>query len=519
MRTRTAFWLCLAAALAAGFFASGPVLYRTFIGLDSSAFPAGGVLDQVGRAFLPHVDFSASGLVLALLVLLSAGAATFFVVRGARRAAVDPARRRFLTGAASGVGAALVATVAGGALAFARAFLGLGNEGRGWREPASEIFGGDVVKTHPSWPDAWKGARVRAYRRLGRTGFEVSDISLGTGQIRGENGEAIVREAIARGVNYLDTAPDYSGSGSEQAIGRALRGQDRSKLFIATKFCTLTGHLPPGAPVARYQEVVEASLGRLGTDYVDLVHVHSCDELDRLMDPNLHEAFDRLREQGKARFLGFSSHTPNLTQVADRAIDSGRFDVMMLAYHHGIWPSLGELIGRARREQDMGVVAMKTLKGARHHGLAGFREHAPAYSQAAFRWVLSNPEVSCLVVSFFEPQHVDEYLFASGAAALGAQDVALLRRYDDLVAGSYCAPHCGACHEHCPEGLPIADVFRYRMYFEDYGQEKRGMASYARLAKNASVCVGCAAPCTGTCPVGIRIQERMLESHELLSLG
>ena len=89
------------------------------------------------------------------------------------------------------------------------------------------------------------------------------------------------------------------------------------------------------------------------------------------MDPNVHEAFDRLKQQGKARFLGFSTHTPNLVQVANPAIDSGRFDVMMLAYHHGLWPPLPEIIERARREQDMGVVAMKTLKGAKHHGLVG----------------------------------------------------------------------------------------------------------------------------------------------------
>jgi hypothetical protein len=517
-RARTVFWLCLAAALAVGYLVAGPVLYRTFIGLDASAFPAGPALDRLGRAVLPPLDFSVAGLVLAVLAVLGAGAATFLLVRGARRAAVDPARRSFLTGAASGAGAALAATAAGGAVAFARAFLGLGNGGRGWREPAGEIFGGEVAKTHPAWPDAWKGARVRAWRRLGRTGFEVSDISLGTGRIQGENGEAIVREAIARGVNYLDTSPDYSGSGSEQAIGRALRGQDRTKLFLATKFCTPEGHLGPGTPVSRYEEVVEGSLRRLGTDYVDLVHVHSCDEIERLMDPNLHEAFDRLRQAGKARFLGFSSHTPNLVQVTERAIASGRFDVMMLAYHHGIWPSLGEVIGRARRERDMGVVAMKTLKGARHHGLAGFRDDAGAYSQAAFRWVLANPDVSCLVVSFFEPQHVDEYLFASGSAP-DAKDVAVLRRYDQAIAGSYCPPHCGACLDHCPEGLPIHDVFRFRMYFEDYGWEKHGMTEYARLAKNASVCAGCAAPCTGACPVGIPIPERMRETHGLLTLG
>jgi len=246
--------------------------------------------------------------------------------------------------------------------------------------------------------------------------------------------------------------------------------------------------------------------------------VHSCDEVDRLMDPNMHEAFDRLKQAGKARFLGFSSHTPNLVEVAETAIASGRFDVMMLAYHHGIWPKLGELIARARREQDMGVIAMKTLKGAKHHGLAGFREHADAYSQAALRWVLSNAEVSAAVISFFEFQQVDEYLRASGGQ-LRPEDVAILERYDQLVAGTYCAPHCGACLGSCPEQLAIDDVLRHRMYFEDYGDQKEAMRLYAKLERNASVCASCSAPCTGACPIGVPIQERMIGAHELLRLG
>ncbi|MGH9392059.1 MAG: aldo/keto reductase, partial [Vicinamibacteria bacterium] len=323
-----------------------------------------------------------------------------------------------------------------------------------------------MVETHPEWRELWKGSRVQTYRRLGRTGWMASDICLGTGQIKGENGERIARLAIERGVNYFDTAPDYSGTGSEQAMGRAIKGK-RDQMFIATKFCTPVGHLAPGTSVAGYKAVVEGSLQRLGTDHVDLVHIHSCDEIERLMDPNVHEAFDRLKEEGKARFLGFSSHTPNLVRVANTAIESGRFDVMMLAYHHGIWPALGEIIERARRERDMGVVAMKTLKGARHHGLVGFREEADAYSQAAFKWVLSNPSVSCLVVSFYNLQHVDEYLYASGRG-LEAADVALLDKYDREIRGTYCSPHCGDCLGVCPERLAIPDILRHRMYFEDY---------------------------------------------------
>jgi predicted aldo/keto reductase-like oxidoreductase len=57
------------------------------------------------------------------------------------------------------------------------------------------------------------------------------------------------------------------------------------------------------------------------------------------------------------------------------------------------------------------------------------------------------------------------------------------------------------------------------MYFEDYGWQKQGMSLYARLGKNASVCASCSAPCLGSCPVGIPIQERMLGAHELLTLS
>jgi aryl-alcohol dehydrogenase-like predicted oxidoreductase len=519
-RTRTVVLLVLAAACTAGFFLVGGTLYKTAIDLDAPAFPAGAAIQRAADGLGIDLGRSVAGPFWALGALLAVLVVSFLVVRAsirARAAATDPGRRSFLRGSAGGAAAALAATTVAGAAGWARAFKGVGNEGRGWGPVFGEIFGGEVARTHPEYPDAWKGARVQAHRRLGRTGFQVSDIVTGGGRISGQKGEEIVRLALERGVNYVDTSPDYSATGSEEAIGRAIRGR-RDGVFLATKFCTPRGHLGPGTSVEEYMGLVEASLRRLGTDYVDLVHVHSCDEVERLLDENMHVAFERLREQGKTRFLGFSSHTPNLVQVADAAIRSGRFDVMMLAYHHGIWPELAKVIERARSEADMGVVAMKTLKGAKHNGLAGFREQAPAYSQAALKWALSNPNVSCAVISFYEFQHVDEYLRASGAK-LEKADVALLEEYDRQIVGSYCAPHCGKCLGHCPEQLAIDDVLRYRMYFEDYGDQKEALRLYAALEKNASVCAGCSAPCLGSCPVGIPIQDRMTGAHDLLSLG
>jgi len=499
-------WLAVAAIL--GFLVSGSLLYDSFIGLAPSGFPLGETLQQL----VPGANHAVGGLILAIGLIVALAIAAIFIVP--RRIATPPSRgrRRFLTGAA----ALGTAAVAGGA-AFTRAFFGLGTGGPGWRPVAGGISAAGVPTTHPSPPDAWAGSRVQAYRRLGRTEFRISDIVLGSGPLSGDRGTEIARLAFDRGVNYVDTSPDYSANGSEACIGRALAGR-RDEIFVATKFCNAKGHLPPGTPVADYMAAVESSLERLRTDHVDLVHIHSCDEVDRLMDPNVHEAFDRLREQGKARFLGVSTHTPRLVEVANQAIDSGRFDVMMLAYHHGIWPELASLIARARLDQDMGIVAMKTLKGAKHDGLAGFKDEANAYSQAALRWTLSNPDVSCAVISFTKLQHCDEYLAASGGS-LDTRDVAVLEKYDREILGSYCAPHCGACLDACPEQLAIHDVLRHRMYFEDYGREKEAMRLYSALGRNASVCAGCSGPCLGSCPIGVNIPDRMRGAHDLLTLS
>jgi uncharacterized protein len=411
-------------------------------------------------------------------------------------------RRLFLRGLGA-VGATAATALGGLGVVIGR--------NRGWLPVANDFFMTTVEQTAPKPRAEWANARVKSYRRLGRTNAMVSDISLGSGQI---HDAAVARRAIERGITYFDTAPDYSDTASERVLGEAIKGQ-RDKIFLATKFCVRDGHLPNDTPVPKIMEAVDGSLTRLQTDHVDLIHIHSCDRVERLLAPNIHEAFDRLKEQGKVRFMGVSTHTPNLEEVANAAIDSGRFDVMMLAYHFGMWPSFGHILEKAKAH-DVGIVAMKTLKGAKHTNLANFRDEAGVYSQTAFRWVLSNPNVSCLVISISTEQQIDEYLYASGTAPHAA-DVARLQRYDQLIAGDYCQPHCGQCLDSCVYQLPINDVLRYRMYFKDYRWEKEGMRLYAKLTTNAGACLGCAAPCANTCPIGVPIQEKMLDAHRVLS--
>ena len=361
----------------------------------------------------------------------------------------------------------------------------------------------------------WQDSQVKSYRPLGKTGMQISDISFGCA---GLDSVQVVHRALERGINYFDTSPDYSRLGSERTLGEGIKGHPRDKLFLASKFCTSYGHLRRNTPVKEIMAAVEGSLERLGTDYLDLVHIHAVNSIERLMDANIHEAFDRLQAAGKVRFMGVSSHTPKLETVMRHAVDSGRFDVIMVAYNFRNWPDLTTIF-RDAKAKGVGVVAMKTLKGARHSALSDFTPtERESFSQAAFKWVLSNSNVSGLVVTMSRLSQIDEYLHASGQA-LQSQDVALLEKYDRLITQDYCRPGCGECLSSCPYEVPVNDIFRYAMYYENYGQQRLAMEKYSLIpaSNNASQCLSCSAPCQQACPYEIPIREKMNRAHRLLS--
>ncbi len=480
--------------LLAGFIGLGGYIQERVEGIDPAQIP-----------LIPTLIFAFLLLDAIVVTIWWAATLTRPGSSAAEQADTEPAtgRRKFLTGSAA---------ITGGVLGVAGATAARVS---GWGTVTGPAIGAQTEQTSPVAKQAWSGAQIQAYRPLGNTGLMVSDISAGSTRLH-QNPDPVgfLNAMLDRGVNYIDASPDYAPE-SEDIIKQAIAGRDRSKLVIATKFCTSSGHLRQGSSVQTYMQTMESALQRLGTDYIDVAHIHSCDSVERLMDENVHEAVDRLREQGKVRFMGVSTHTPNLEAVANTAIDSGRFQVMMLAYHHGAWPTQQQIIRRAA-EQGIGIVAMKTLKGAKHNGLADFAVEKDSYTQAAFKWVLSNPDVSNLVISFHNNQHLDEYLYASGQV-LQSNDIAVLEKYDNLIAGTHCFQHCGACLDTCPANVPIHDVLRHRMYFEDYGDQKQAMGLYAKLEQNASACLSCDAPCAGGCPANIPIRERMLGAHQMLT--
>jgi len=370
-------------------------------------------------------------------------------------------------------------------------------------------------------------AQVRRYVPLGRTGIRMADVSFGSSRL-GSGEEDLVLHAFDRGINYFDTAESYTGGESETAIGNALRGK-RDKVYITSKVYT-------GSTASRddFMRALEGSLRRLRTDYVDVYFNHAVNDVERLSNPEWHEFTDRARQQGKIRFTGMSGHAGQLIACLDYAIDSGRFDVILVAHNFGQDPAFYQRFTRGfdfiARQPDLpralkkakakgvGVIAMKTLMGARLNDMRPYERGGATFSQAAFRWVLSNPDVDALIISMTSRARIDEYLGASGWRSAARGDLPLLARYARLNGASYCRHACNDCEGACPHGVPIADVLRTRMYAVDYRDMRLARSEYALLGAGASACLTCAhQACAGACTHGLPIEALTGPTHRLLS--
>ena len=371
------------------------------------------------------------------------------------------------------------------------------------------------------------GTRVGRYVQLGRTGMEVSDISFGASRLRSGD-EALVNHALDCGINYFDTADSYTGGESERVLGNAMQGQ-RDRIYVVSK--TQAGS---GDDKHDMMRALEGSLRRLQTDYLDVYFNHAVNDVARLQNTDWYEFADLAKEQGKIRYTGISGHGGNLAECLDYAIDHDAVDVILVAHNFGqdpafyekltrSWdliakqPRLPQLLAKAKT-RDIGVVAMKTLMGARLNDMRPYERGPTTFAQAAMRWTLANPDVDALIISMTSTQLINEYLGASGAAELADGDLPILQHYANLNGQNYCRHGCNDCAEACPYGVPIADVLRTRMYATDYQDVDFARREYAQLESNADACIGCSGdPCRSACSHGLPIADLCAPTHRMLS--
>ncbi|OGX84506.1 aldo/keto reductase [Hymenobacter lapidarius] len=315
------------------------------------------------------------------------------------------------------------------------------------------------------------------YRKLGKTGFSVSEISLGTWQVGGKwgdpfshaNADHILNAAADAGINFIDTADVYSDGESEKAVGRLVRSRSE-QIHVATK-CgrRLNPHVADAYQPAALRQFVEDSLRRMQLDTLDLVQLH-CPPTEVYYRPEVFEMFDRLREEGKIQHLGVSVEKveeglkaiefPNVTTVqlifnmfrqrapellfkeaARRDVGlivrvplasgllTGKFsaDTSFSADDHRNFNRNGEAFDKGETfagvDYETGLAAVEELKAA--------LPDQPQLAALALRWILMFDEVSCVIPGASRPEQIISNLQAADLPALTQEQMLAVREVYD----------------------------------------------------------------------------------------
>jgi aryl-alcohol dehydrogenase-like predicted oxidoreductase len=204
---------------------------------------------------------------------------------------------------------------------------------------------------------------------LGRCGFRVSRMGLGggghsrLGRSTGRSDDesiAVVQRALELGINFIDTAEGY---GTEEVVGQGIRGRDRDRIVISTKK-SLSRNNPPGP--AELRAGLESSLRRLGTDYVDVYHLHGLkiDQYDRAISELVPE-MQKLKQQGKLRAVGVTEafNSDRGHEMLGRAMSDDCWDVIMVGFNI-LNQSARQRVLEAARHKNIGVLCMFAVRSA-----------------------------------------------------------------------------------------------------------------------------------------------------------
>ncbi len=202
------------------------------------------------------------------------------------------------------------------------------------------------------------------YKKLGRTGYEISRISLGTWQVGGKWGngfddklaDEILNTAVDRGINFIDTADVYEAGKSEAAVGRLVRSRSE-RIYVASK-CgrQINPHVDEGYRPEVLRSYVEASLKNMGIECLDLIQLH-CPPTAVYYRPEIFETFDRLKEEGKIGSLGVSVEK---VEEGLKAIEYDNVDSVQIIFNM-FRQRPHELFFKEAQRKDIGVIARVPL--------------------------------------------------------------------------------------------------------------------------------------------------------------
>lgn len=340
------------------------------------------------------------------------------------------------------------------------------------------------------------------YRTLGKTGLKVTGVGFGIGFVPVTD---VVARAIDMGINYYDTSRDYGDS--EKIFSGVIKGK-RDKIHIATK-----------SPSRRKNDILkdlDTSLQALGTDYVDIWHLHARDTPTSIPDEAL-EAMQECKKSGKARFIGFSCHDPN--RMADFVIETKTFDVIQTTYSFPIGGYYRDRAIKKLHDAGIGIIAMKVVVALTGLNLKKL-DNPPATTGegplAGIKWVLKNPAIGTTVPHMRTIPEL-EMNFRAMQEDFTPADEKLLYVMNEQIRPSYCRM-CYECAGKCPNGIPVTDVMRFLAYHDFCGNYHQARLSFMGLSKEVRDvrCSECSA-CVIECPNGVHVRDRLIQAQQLLA--
>lgn len=282
------------------------------------------------------------------------------------------------------------------------------------------------------------GSSPMPTRILGATGLEVSVLSFGGGSqfLLNENGqwEAMLERALELGVNYFDTSSSYqygAPMSSEERFGEVL-SPVRDRVIIATKFDSRN-------PADAMREI-ERSLQRMKTDYLDVLLIHAVTASDEIgaLEAGVYAELRRLKEEGTARFIGFSSM--DSAERSREAIEMLEIDVALLAMNPTGYGDFVTETLPAARAKNVGVLAMKVMRD-----IVG----TAATPDELLRYTLSQEGVASALVGHYGMSALEENIriFQGFAADTETAMPSAERRHLESRLAHLAGPHalCWAC--------------------------------------------------------------------------
>ena len=352
-----------------------------------------------------------------------------------------------------------------------------------------------------------QGSQQVQYRTMGNTGLKVSSVGYGIGF---NPVPEVVARAIDMGVNYFDTARSYGDS--EMIFAGVIKGK-RDKIHIATKSSSRTKEA--------ILKDIDTSLATLGTDYVDIWHLHGLDTWPNSPESVTDDILDAMlqcKKSGKARFIGFSCHDPN--KMVDFVLKTKVFEVIQSTYSFAIGGVYRDAAIKRLSEAGIGLSAMKVVVALSGLNLKSI-DNPPARPNgegplAGIKWVLNNPAIST-TVPFMQKIPELEMNFRAMSEPYTDADEKMLFVMNEQIRPYYCRM-CFSCSGVCPKGVPVADVLRFLAYNDfagNYYQAKSNFQDLAREIRDVR-CSDCSS-CAIKCPNGVHVQTRLSRAQEILA--